>query len=350
MHPAKLLIHLMCYTLIYLGYNFLLFKYFLNAPISAWLYTMGLTILEIGLILYLMYSRQKDKKEKYTSFILLLYIPISICIAFNVIEFLNIMTIAYPYIDWIFYTLISISIYSLLSTSHLAITLFKWCQNNNHEPEEILYNQQLKREAELYKLRQQVDPHFLFNALNSIHALTLMDQNKAHNMIYSLSQYFRNSIQKQDQNFIKIREEVKDIQLYLSIELVRFGHRLQVTEQIDDTILDYPIPPLLLQPLIENAIKYGIYGTSHQVNIELSILPHTDAHGNEYIQCVVTNPFDPQTFIKPGTGFGINGIMRRLYLTYGRNDLMIIDKKQDNNQHLFIVTLLIPINPTHPTI
>jgi len=192
----------------------------------------------------------------------------------------------------------------------------------------------LQREAELFKLRQQLQPHFLFNSLNSISALTRSQPEKARHMIHQLSEFLRGTLKKEDQHWNTFEEELQYLQLYLDIEKVRFGHRLQTEVNFSEETTALKLPALLLQPVVENAIKFGLYDTIENVLITL-----TTTVENDYLKIVIANPFDPET-AQPlqGTGFGLSSITRRLFLLFGRNDLLKTEK--DNMQ--FITTLLIP--------
>ena len=192
----------------------------------------------------------------------------------------------------------------------------------------------LSKEAELFKLRQQLQPHFLFNSLNSIIALIGSNPEKARHMIQQLSDFLRGTLRKDEQQWNTLEEELKHLKLYLDIEKVRFGHRLQTEIIYKDELLSLKLPALLLQPVVENAIKFGLYDTTGDVIIK--ILATTE---NEHLKIIVQNPFDAETS-QPfkGTGFGLSSIQRRLFLLFARNDLLKI--KKDNEQ--FITTILIP--------
>lgn len=305
-----------------------------------------LILLEILLLCQLVGAKNVLKVYSiHPLFYLATTIAIAAILTFNVIGFVDTLFKNTLHISphlFIFYLTITILNVIFLNTIGNYL-LFKIKNEKISDQDSFLsQSEQLKKEAELYKLRQQVDPHFLFNSLNSIQALLHINQEKATEMIFSLSQYFRNSIQKQDQNFITLQDEIIDIRLYLSIEMVRFGHRLHVKEEIDEKVLDTNIPPLILQPLIENAIKYGVYGTSGNVTIHLDIKRKSLPNSHNYVQCIISNPYDENTQINSGTGFGIAGIMRRLYLTYNRNDLIHIIRTKENETSIFKVILNIP--------
>jgi LytS/YehU family sensor histidine kinase len=195
-------------------------------------------------------------------------------------------------------------------------------------------SERLSREAELFKLRQQLQPHFLFNSLNSISALTGTQPEKARHMIQQLSDFLRGTLKKDDQQWSTLEEEIEYLRLYLDIEKVRFGHRLQTEIIYTDEVLLLKLPSLLLQPVVENAIKFGLYDTTGEVLIKLEATAE-----NNYLKIIVKNPFDPETS-QPlkGTGFGLSSIQRRLFLLFARQDLLKTQKDKTN----FITTILIP--------
>jgi two-component system LytT family sensor kinase len=194
--------------------------------------------------------------------------------------------------------------------------------------------EKLSRDAELYKLRQQLQPHFLFNSLNSISALIGSDPSQARNMIHQLSDFLRTTLRKEEEQWVKMEEELQSLELYLEIEKVRFGHRLSTSIVKDEESLHMLIPPMLLQPVVENAIKFGLYDTTDAVTIYISVL-----YENDSLKVIVQNPFDPETASpRHGTGFGLNSVKRRLYLLFARTDLVETSAKD----HVFTTTINIP--------
>lgn len=194
--------------------------------------------------------------------------------------------------------------------------------------------EKLSKDAELYSLRQQLQPHFLFNSLNSINALIGVDPEKARTMVQQLSDFFRGTLRKQETQKVTLKEELEQLKLYLEIEKVRFGHRLKTNLTQDEGSLQMMIPSLLLQPVVENAIKFGLYDVTGEVTLSI----HAEEH-NGSLRICVENPFDPTTAMpQKGTGFGLRSIERRLYLLYGRNDLLTTEK----NNSIFRTCLLIP--------
>jgi two-component system LytT family sensor kinase len=230
---------------------------------------------------------------------------------------------------------IRFSIAFLLMGCVTMITVLWQTWNEQKENQERKSDaEKLAKEAELFKLRQQLQPHFLFNSLNSINALIGSRPQEARKMVQQLSDFLRGTLKKEETQWVNLREELQYLQLYLEIEKVRFGNRLATVIETDEGSSHLKMPALLLQPIVENAIKFGLYDTTGDTVIDI----HTSKQDNELI-VRVTNPFDPETSApKQGTGFGLNSVQRRLYLLFGRHDLLATEAK-DN---IFITTVKIP--------
>ncbi len=192
----------------------------------------------------------------------------------------------------------------------------------------------LVREAELTGLRQQLQPHFLFNSLNSISALAGSKPEEARKMIQQLSDFLRGTLKKDDNQMLTLEEELSHLQLYLDIEKVRFGHRLRTDVNTDEDSLHLLIPPLLLQPIVENSIKFGLYDTIGNVTIQIN-----SKIENNNLLVTISNPFDAETSQpNQGTGFGLKSVQRRLYLLFFRHDLV----KTEIHQNVYTTTVIIP--------
>jgi two-component system LytT family sensor kinase len=220
------------------------------------------------------------------------------------------------------------------------ITVVHWLYINNQQHAAHLKRKEeaelLLRDAELAKLRQQLQPHFLFNSLNSISALAGNKPETARKMVQQLSDFLRSTLKNDDQQPVPLSDELKQIELYLEIEKVRFGNRLHTALSINENANNFMLPPLILQPLIENAIKFGLYDTLDDITITLNA-----ATANKHLVITITNPFDASTTnANMGTGFGLSAVKRRLFLLYGRNDL--IETQTDNG--IFKVTIHLPEN------
>ncbi|GGK87169.1 sensor histidine kinase [Rufibacter glacialis] len=197
--------------------------------------------------------------------------------------------------------------------------------------------EKLAREAELFNLRQQLQPHFLFNSLNSISALVKTQPDQAKKMVQQLSDFLRGTLRKDDQTMVPLADELQHLQIYLEIEKVRFGHRLQTQVDYQEESLPLQLPYLLLQPIVENAIKFGLYDTIDDILIQI-----TATRQDSLLVISTQNPFDSALLQhKQGTGFGLESVRRRLYLLYARTDLLSTHQ-QDN---VFITTVKIPQKP-----
>lgn len=216
----------------------------------------------------------------------------------------------------------------------IVVTLF-WKSVEAQKDERIRKDdvERISKEAELYKLRQQLHPHFLFNSLNSINALIHSRPDQARKMIQQLSEFLRGTLKREENQMVTLGEEIQYLNLYLEIEKVRFGYRLKTPFDTTEDSLTCRMPPLILQPLMENAVKFGLYGTTGEVEIRLRA-----RKVDHYLVVVVSNPYEKDMQMQTGTGFGLKSIRRRLYLLYGRDDLMELN--QSNN--MFIVIFRIP--------
>lgn len=205
-------------------------------------------------------------------------------------------------------------------------------QSASHQRLSMVKN--LAKEAELNKLRHQLQPHFLFNSLNSVFALTMVNPKEAGVMITKLASFLRGTLKRDDELWVSVEEEMAYIKLYLDIEKVRFSHRLSIEVNVAENTLNLCLPGTLLQPIVENAIKFGLYNTSSSITIRVDIFVK-----DHILNLQVQNPFDPEMKAAGGTGFGLTAIKRRLYLLFANPDLLQT-KIESNN--LYITTLKIP--------
>lgn len=194
--------------------------------------------------------------------------------------------------------------------------------------------QNLAKQTELNNLQEKLHPHFLFNSLNSINALVGIKPENARKMVQQLSDFLRSTLKRDSREWITLGQELDYLSIYLDIEKVRFGHRLQTNIIADAEIADCRLPPFILLPILENAIKFGLYDTLDAVAIRVDC-----AMDNGMLRITVTNPFDPETRgdVK-GTGFGLKAVGRRLYLLFQRPDLL----HTDMHDNIFTTTVFIP--------
>jgi two-component system LytT family sensor kinase len=183
-------------------------------------------------------------------------------------------------------------------------------------------------------LRSQINPHFLFNSLNSVSSLTITDPEKARTMVIKLSEFMRYALSRKDDKPVTLQSELENLRLYLDIEKVRFGDRLRIEENIDPGCLRSTLPVMILQPLYENAIKHGVYESTKEVIIITSVVCTS-----EYVEISISNNFDPEAAPVKGTGTGLTNVVRRLELMYGKNATILTEKQKD----LFSVKIYIPV-------
>ncbi len=169
----------------------------------------------------------------------------------------------------------------------------------------------LARESELKALKAQINPHFLFNSLNSISALATVDGARARDMCIKLSDFLRTTIKLGEKQRITLAEELALAQAYLEVEQVRFGSRLRVEIQADADCNHCVVPSLLLQPLVENAVKHGIAGLVNGGAIRL------EAHCSDgMLRVKICNEFDPESPAASRHGLGLRNVRDRLRALY----------------------------------
>jgi two-component system, LytTR family, sensor histidine kinase AlgZ len=176
----------------------------------------------------------------------------------------------------------------------------------------VLHASMLARDAELRALKAQVNPHFLFNSLNSISALTGSDPAKAREMCILLGDFLRRTLGLGEKSAIPLGEELSLIHAFLAVEKIRFGARLNMVENVDPQALSVNVPPLLLQPLVENAVAHGIANLVDGGCIQLDVALHDGE-----LSIVVENTFDPEAPLRRRNGVGLANVRQRLEARYG---------------------------------
>jgi two-component system, LytTR family, sensor kinase len=191
------------------------------------------------------------------------------------------------------------------------------------------------QEAELEMLKFQINPHFIFNSLNSISSLTLTHAEGARDMVIKLSEFLRATLRPERSALHSLEEELHHMDLYLEIERVRFGHRLEVERIVDAGCMHMKLPAMVLQPLYENAVKYGVYGQLGEVKIITEVQCH-----EQEVSISISNTFDAKAILPKGKGIGLDNVRKRMALTYGQAQFLEIEQ----GTHTFKVTLHVPIN------
>jgi sensor histidine kinase YesM len=191
----------------------------------------------------------------------------------------------------------------------------------------------LVKESELNVLRSQLNPHFLFNSLNSISSLTISDPETARDMIIKLSEFLRYALRHGEREKTRFSEEINNIELYLQIEKIRFGEKLIFEKKIGKGCEQGLIPNMILQPLFENAVKHGVYESTEPITIRMSC-----GAVARNMEIRIRNNFDSSQVSRKGAGIGLRNVRNRMMLIYGRDDLVQIHKSENE----FEVKLQIP--------
>ena len=190
----------------------------------------------------------------------------------------------------------------------------------------------LSREAELKALKAQVNPHFLFNSLNSISALTATNPAAAREMCIRLSDFLRSSLRLGERTSIPFSEELALTKTYLQVEQIRFGERLRIRQDLDPACNDCEVPPLLVQPLIENAIKHGV-----ATLVEGGEIAIRGRRVQDKVCVVIENPFDPDAPATRKNGFGLVSVRNRIYARYGNAGRL--ETEVDQSKYRVMLTL-----------
>ena len=245
-------------------------------------------------------------------------------IIFEIVKFREI--IGWQYLFGIFF-------YLLISGIFYTIIYYRNFKQKELEQAELKI---LTRDAELKALKLQMNPHFLFNSLNSINALVTKNPKLARKMIAQLSELLRMSLESHQKLMIPLQQELDLVHTYLSIEQIRFEEKMVFSEEIDPVLMSKPFPAMLLQPLIENAVKHGIANSRKGGAIKL-VLEKMD---NQIIGTVANSK--SMTVSAKGTqnGLSFNNIRQRLDLMYGEKYQWEID---DSLADVFKVSFKMPI-------
>jgi LytS/YehU family sensor histidine kinase len=200
-------------------------------------------------------------------------------------------------------------IYLLVVALHYVLLAFETSREAERREMELRV---LAGEAELKAVRAQLSPHFLFNSLNSVSALTTADPAKAREMCVLFADLLRSSLGVGEKPSISLSEELTLARSFLTIERIRFGPRLDIEEDMDVESARCAVPPLLLQPLVENAVTHGI-----ATRLQGGTVSIRTKRSGETVTIAIENPFDEEGKSVAGTGVGLQSVKRRLAARYG---------------------------------
>jgi LytS/YehU family sensor histidine kinase len=198
---------------------------------------------------------------------------------------------------------------------YLVLVLIYYLVSNNQKLQERTQQQErlkvLVRETELSMLKSQINPHFLFNSLNSIASLTMSNPDEAREMIIRLSDFLRYSLKHRENEYVPLKEELGRMKDYLAIEKVRFGDKLSYDFEVNPACAKFPVPTMIFQPLFENAIRHSVYESIEPVNVRFECIPEADV-----MKALVINDYDPDVPSRKGTGVGLQNVRQRIELAY----------------------------------
>lgn len=218
-----------------------------------------------------------------------------------------------------------VSVIAVYFTTFLAVVLPLKIWNNARIETKLQEQQRLLMQARLDALTSQINPHFLFNTLNSVSSLIRTNPHQARVVVYQLSNILRRLLRRHD-NFSSLREELNFIDDYLSIEVIRFGDKLKFRKDVEPAALDMLLPSMLLQPLIENCIKHGLSSKveggsillrAQRVEDRLHLLVEDDGVG--------ISEAEMSTLLD--RGIGVSNVNERLKVLFGADYRMLIDSK-----------------------
>lgn len=201
-------------------------------------------------------------------------------------------------------------LYLFAAALHYLLAAF---EESRRAETEALTHQILSREAELRALRAQIQPHFLFNSLNSINALIGSRPEEARRVCVLLADFLRRTLVVGVRDRVPLAEELNLVEDLLAIEKVRFGARLRFESEVEEAARDWLVPPLVLQPLVENAVTHGIAHCLDGGTVRL-----TARRRGDRLLLAIDNPRDAEAPRRPGTGIGLENVRRRLETLYGR--------------------------------
>ncbi|MES2016954.1 MAG: histidine kinase [Pseudomonadota bacterium] len=231
---------------------------------------------------------------------------------------------------------LGVMLYGLSATAHyLAIEFERVRAAEKRE----LESQLMAQEAELRMLRTQIDPHFLFNSLNSISALTTQNPAGAREMTLQLAEFFRHTLGLEAHRKVTLADECKLLMHFLAIEKVRFGARLMVEQSIGEGANACLLPPMILQPLVENAVKHGIGNLPEGGTLRI-----VARREGSLLRVDIENDVDPDLPAAPGKGIGLANVRQRLAALYGHEASV----NWTRELQLFRVTLTLPCETTEP--
>ncbi|MDL2262103.1 histidine kinase [Bacteroidales bacterium OttesenSCG-928-I21] len=312
-------------------------------PLSAAMQSLfsNLAFATLGVGLWYLVKYQKTDKDKYQILVKAIIVGFVFVMCWMAIvlifgKFLHRISAGAISFEWNFFSQIIVGFlfYIILTLIfHVMMLVSKYTEKTISE--ERL--QSLLTETKLNALKAYINPHFLFNSLNSVNALIVSNPEKARTMLVNLSEYFRYNLKQKDVSFVSFENELENALVYFEIEKLRFGDRVSINCNVDEKAKNIMLPVMTLQPLFENIIKHAVSESFETILINLN----TQCNG-KYLDIILTNNYDSDSVSKTGTGIGLATNFERFNLIYNRKDLIKVSKSNG----LFKVFIKIPINFT----
>lgn len=306
------------------------------SAVDSLIFNLTFALLSIGIWYWVRYSDFEKQKVLNITLNHIAAATLSILAWVTVSSFIlrNIFPDETLYLDFLKASLlwrVAIGTFYYILTS-LIYYLVIYIQNFREQTQRESEVKTLVRDAELNWLKHQINPHFLFNSLNSISSLTMSNPEKAQEMVIRLSDLLRYSLKQSSQSLVTINDEISNCIKYLDIEKVRFGKRLNYSINASDDVMAFQVPAMILQPLFENAIKHGIASTAEPGEVNAIFKSYQNS-----LKIIITNTMSEDNQKAKGMGVGLVNIARRLSLLYGMNDL--IQARSDENRYTVEVTI-----------
>jgi two-component system, LytTR family, sensor kinase len=216
----------------------------------------------------------------------------------------------------------------------LAHYIYLMAEQHDAMQRAALEHKLLISQTELQAVKATVHPHFLYNSLNTLANLSLVEPRKIHNICLQISEFLRYSVSYGQKETATVGEELEHVQNYLGIERERFGDRLRTEFRVDESTRSEPILPLLLFPLVENSIKHGIDSSLNGGTLEITV--GRDG-GNLCIH--IHNPYDELGVKQNGTNLGLDAVRKRIQAHYGDQGQVAVER----NSGIFSVHLILPV-------
>jgi sensor histidine kinase YesM len=233
-----------------------------------------------------------------------------------------------------------ITFYLMVSGAYYSLIYYREIKSREIKESRL---ELLLKETQFKALKSQLNPHFLFNSLNSINALITSEPHKARSMLVKLSDLLRLSLNTQKRAFVPLDSELEFAHTYLDIEKIRLGERLNYTENISVRVKDLEIPSMILQPLLENAVKHGIAPSNQKGFVELQLEMINSKLIINVINSIPLSFNEKRISDNSNNGIGLNNLEERLLTIYG-NDVQFAFGKKENN--CFRVNIKLPLQKT----